>query len=74
MLTTHVGGLPNLDSPGDEPDALRRSVQAVVQKQRAIGIDIINEGEYTKVATGCRSSRHDFEVSKSGHSRRTSCP
>jgi 5-methyltetrahydropteroyltriglutamate--homocysteine methyltransferase len=41
ILTTHVGSLPNLDG-GDDP------VAAVVRKQREIGIDIINEGEYTK--------------------------
>jgi 5-methyltetrahydropteroyltriglutamate--homocysteine methyltransferase len=52
ILTTHVGSLPYLepavDPAGDESEPLRRSVQSVVQKQRAIGIDIINEGEYTK--------------------------
>jgi 5-methyltetrahydropteroyltriglutamate--homocysteine methyltransferase len=37
ILTTHVGSLPTLES-----------VEAVVQKQRALGLDLINEGEYTK--------------------------
>jgi 5-methyltetrahydropteroyltriglutamate--homocysteine methyltransferase len=37
ILTTHVGSLPTLDS-----------VEAVVKKQREIGLDIINEGEFTK--------------------------
>jgi 5-methyltetrahydropteroyltriglutamate--homocysteine methyltransferase len=52
ILTTHVGSLPYLEpsagSEGDGPEVLRRSVQAVVQKQRTIGIDLVNEGEYTK--------------------------
>jgi len=37
ILTTHVGSLPTEDS-----------VQAVVAKQRSIGLDLINEGELTK--------------------------
>lgn len=52
ILTTHVGSLPYLE-PLDEsaPDyeaTLRRSVEAVVRKQREIGLDVVNEGEYTK--------------------------
>ena len=42
MLTTHVGSMPYLDPVTEEPEGLRRSVDAVVQKQRAVGIDIIN--------------------------------
>ena len=37
ILTTHVGSLPTLES-----------VVAVVRRQREIGLDFINEGEYTK--------------------------
>src|SRR5687768_8648010 len=37
ILTTHVGSLPTLES-----------VQAVVQRQRQAGLDILNEGELTK--------------------------
>src|SRR3954464_6600337 len=37
ILTTHVGSLPTLES-----------VAAVVCKQRELGLDVINEGEYTK--------------------------
>jgi 5-methyltetrahydropteroyltriglutamate--homocysteine methyltransferase len=37
MRTTHVGSLPTLES-----------VEAVVRKQREIGLDLINEGELTK--------------------------
>jgi 5-methyltetrahydropteroyltriglutamate--homocysteine methyltransferase len=52
ILTTHVGSLPRpngTDRPGGEDDAeLRRMVADVVARQREIGIDVINEGEYTK--------------------------
>lgn len=52
ILTTHVGSLPRADGtdrPGGEDEAaLRRSVAGVVARQREIGIDIVNEGEYTK--------------------------
>ena len=37
ILTTHVGSLPTLES-----------VEAVVRRQREIGLDLINEGELTK--------------------------
>ena len=39
ILTTHVGSLPLIDAG---------SVEAVVKKQRSLGLDLINEGEYTK--------------------------
>ncbi len=50
ILTTHVGSLPLLDGVqvSADAEALRRAVEAVVARQRAIGLDIINEGEYTK--------------------------
>src|SRR2546423_3986445 len=38
-LTTHVVSLPLLNGS---------SVEAVVKKQRELGLDLINEGEYTK--------------------------
>jgi 5-methyltetrahydropteroyltriglutamate--homocysteine methyltransferase len=44
ILTTHVGSLPTLDDNA-EP---RASVDRVVARQREIGLDLINEGEYTK--------------------------
>lgn len=52
ILTTHVGSLPYLieldkAAPDYEP-RLREAVAAVVAKQREIGLDVINEGEYTK--------------------------
>src|SRR5437868_11619341 len=39
ILTTHVGSLPLVEGAG---------VADVVRKQREIGLDLINEGEYTK--------------------------
>jgi 5-methyltetrahydropteroyltriglutamate--homocysteine methyltransferase len=52
ILTTHVGSLPRADGtdrPGGEDEAtLRKSVADVVARQREVGIDIVNEGEYTK--------------------------
>jgi 5-methyltetrahydropteroyltriglutamate--homocysteine methyltransferase len=52
ILTTHVGSLPRADGtdlPGGEDEAaLRKSVADVVARQREIGVDIVNEGEYTK--------------------------
>ena len=51
ILTTHVGSLPGPRYGGDAPDLeakLRRDVAAVVARQRELGIDLVNEGEYTK--------------------------
>jgi 5-methyltetrahydropteroyltriglutamate--homocysteine methyltransferase len=52
ILSTHVGSLPNtapIDrAVGDYEARLRVQVKEVVARQRAIGIDIVNEGEYTK--------------------------
>jgi len=46
ILTTHVGSLPYLDGAG--ASELSGAVAAVVEMQRAIGIDLVNEGEYAK--------------------------
>ena len=52
ILTTHVGSLPRpdgTDRPGGEDDAaLPELVAGVVKRQRDIGLDVVNEGEYTK--------------------------
>jgi len=52
IQTTHVGSLPgppDFDPVGsDSEHDLRRSVEWVVERQRAVGLDIINEGELTK--------------------------
>jgi 5-methyltetrahydropteroyltriglutamate--homocysteine methyltransferase len=52
LLTTHVGSLPGPEgfdpaSPHAE-DSLYAAIQWVVEKQRAIGLDIVNEGELAK--------------------------
>jgi len=44
ILTTHVGSLPTLHQDADPGVA----VDAVVRKQRDLGLDLINEGEFTK--------------------------
>ncbi len=52
IRTTHIGSLP--EPPGFQADGsasdeeLRGAVQWIVEKQRAIGLDVINEGELTK--------------------------
>jgi len=47
ILTTHTGSLP--EPPGLESDEQRfAAVAEVIGRQREIGLDIINEGEYTK--------------------------
>ncbi len=52
ILTTHVGSLPepaDLDPAApDYESKLRQRVGEVVAQQRDTGIDVINEGEYTK--------------------------
>ena len=52
ILTTHVGSLPRPDgsdrAAADDAALLGRLVADVVARQRNIGIDVINEGEYTK--------------------------
>lgn len=52
ILTTHVGALPGpveaWDGRNLPDDQLRSVVRDVVEKQRTVGIDIVNEGELTK--------------------------
>jgi 5-methyltetrahydropteroyltriglutamate--homocysteine methyltransferase len=52
ILTTHVGSLPFLPgmdhSTFDDDAKLRDATREVVRRQREAGIDIVNEGEYTK--------------------------
>jgi 5-methyltetrahydropteroyltriglutamate--homocysteine methyltransferase len=45
ILTTHVGSLPD---PADMSRPVDERVAEVVRKQREAGIDLINEGEYSK--------------------------
>lgn len=52
ILTTHVGSLPELApierGASNYAATLRAQVGAVVARQRELGIDVVNEGEYTK--------------------------
>ena len=52
IFTTHVGSLPRPDGSDragpDDAALLGQLVADVVARQRNIGIDVINEGEYTK--------------------------
>jgi 5-methyltetrahydropteroyltriglutamate--homocysteine methyltransferase len=52
ILTTHVGSLPappDFDATAAHDDrAMGEAVQWMVSQQRAVGLDIINEGEITK--------------------------
>ncbi len=52
ILTTHIGSLPYLmplnSASADYDEQLPKAVAAVVRKQRDLGLDVINEGEYTK--------------------------
>jgi 5-methyltetrahydropteroyltriglutamate--homocysteine methyltransferase len=52
ILTTHVGHLPYVlqldETAPDYETTLRQSVDSVVRRQRELGLDVINEGEYTK--------------------------
>lgn len=51
IQTTHVGSLPGppeFDAVAPDDDALRSAVRWVVDEQRGVGLDIINDGELTK--------------------------
>ena len=49
ILTTHAGSLPWVGEPAPATeDELRGAVADVVARQRELGLDLINEGEYTK--------------------------
>ena len=64
ILTTHVGSLPFLSlergvGAGDET-RLADDVAAIVARQREIGIDIVNEGEYAKGGDWLRYMQNRF--------------
>src|SRR6516164_3079072 len=64
ILTTHVGSLPFLSldrgvAVGDQSQ-LAGDVAAIVARQREIGIDIINEGEYAKGGDWLRYMQNRF--------------
>jgi len=64
ILTTHTGSIPEavtLDRAAPDFEAnLRREVAAVVARQRAVGLDVINEGEYTKGGDWLSYAEHRF--------------
>jgi 5-methyltetrahydropteroyltriglutamate--homocysteine methyltransferase len=47
ILTTHVGSLPEPDGLGSD-EAREKAVAAVLAQQHEIGLDVLNEGEFTK--------------------------
>ncbi|MET0867832.1 MAG: cobalamin-independent methionine synthase II family protein [Pseudorhodoplanes sp.] len=47
ILTTHVGSLPGRSEASTDHD-LAKEVRDIIAAQRDIGIDIVNEGEFTK--------------------------
>jgi 5-methyltetrahydropteroyltriglutamate--homocysteine methyltransferase len=64
ILTTHVGSLPFLAldkgvAIGDQSH-LAEDVAAIVARQREIGIDLINEGEYAKGGDWLRYMQNRF--------------
>jgi 5-methyltetrahydropteroyltriglutamate--homocysteine methyltransferase len=64
ILTTHVGSLPFLSldrgvAIGDQAH-LADDVAAIVARQREIGIDIVNEGEYSKDGDWLRYMQNRF--------------
>ena len=64
ILTTHVGSLPfpSFDHGLAVGDAshLKEDAAAVVRRQRDLGIDILNEGEYTKGGDWLRYMQNRF--------------
>lgn len=50
ILTTHTGSLPRPSSLGPSPteEELARAVREVVERQRAAGVDVVNDGECGK--------------------------
>jgi 5-methyltetrahydropteroyltriglutamate--homocysteine methyltransferase len=60
ILTTHVGSLPDLTPGGVDERNIRDAVGAIVTKQREIGLDVINEGEYTKGGDWLSYVEHRF--------------
>jgi 5-methyltetrahydropteroyltriglutamate--homocysteine methyltransferase len=55
FLTTHVGSLPSPDGITGEA-----AVRDLVQRQLSVGLDIINEGEYTKEGDWLSFTDHRF--------------
>jgi 5-methyltetrahydropteroyltriglutamate--homocysteine methyltransferase len=71
ILTTHTGSLPRprslleLYAARDVeplPDALRQAVARVVERQAAVGIDIVNDGEFGKPTDTAEDDDHGHGV------------
>jgi 5-methyltetrahydropteroyltriglutamate--homocysteine methyltransferase len=64
ILTTHVGSLPFLANDSGlavgDMSRLAEDVAAIVVRQRAAGIDIVNEGEYAKGGDWLRYMQNRF--------------
>ena len=48
VLTTHVGSLPDVAGYHETSDEIRRGIVDAIERQRELGLDVINEGEHTK--------------------------
>src|SRR5215472_1632427 len=55
ILTTHVGSLP-----APEGVAAEAAVRQLVERQRTTGLDVVNEGEYTKEGDWLSFTDHRF--------------
>jgi 5-methyltetrahydropteroyltriglutamate--homocysteine methyltransferase len=64
ILTTHVGSLPFLENDSGlavgDMSRLAEDVAAIVARQRAAGIDIVNDGEYAKGGDWLRYMQNRF--------------
>ena len=89
ILTTHIGSLPDfvvLDPKAPDHDAKLASLVAdAIQRQREVGLDIINEGEFTKHAgdwlryaegrlSGCEPRQASSTVFTQGRDREEFAP
>lgn len=65
ILTTHVGSLPGLSSFDPADSNYERKVAAgvadVIARQREVGLDVINEGEYSKGGDWLSYVDHRFD-------------
>lgn len=52
LLTTHVGSLPRpadlIEKPGADPVRLKQAIADAVRRQADIGIDVVDDGEFSK--------------------------
>jgi methionine synthase II (cobalamin-independent) len=57
--TTHTGSLPGPPALSDLEDAgqVKAAVEQLVRRQPTVGVDIVNDGEASKLPTARSSSR-----------------